>query len=97
MPECFIWGEPYGHACMLQQLADPLRCITDDWPESHFFVSEDNRNSVTERFVANLYPSVATLLDSHRAYLETMFKEVGRVETRQFERDNGPVPGGDPA
>lgn len=97
MPECFIWGEPYGHACMLQQLAEPLRCITDDWPESHFFLNEDNRDSVTERFVANLYPSVTMLLESHRAYLETMFKEVGRVETWQSERDNQSAPGRDPA
>ena len=82
MPQCFIWGEPYGHSCMLQDLAEPLRCITEDWPEPHFFFSPENRDAVSDRFVANLYPSVAKLLDSHRAFLETMFKY--------------PVPGCDP-
>ncbi|MCA9122672.1 MAG: sulfotransferase [Planctomycetaceae bacterium] len=97
MRECFIWGEPYGHSCMLQQLADPLRCITGDWPETHFFLNENSRDPLSGRFVANLYPSVTTLLDSHRAYLETMFKGVGRVETRPVEGDNTSPPGRDPA
>jgi len=46
MPECFIWGEPYGHSGMLQSLADPLRCMTADWPEPHFFLSPENRDAV---------------------------------------------------
>ncbi len=141
MPECFVWGEPYGHSCMLQNLADPLRCITDDWPEPHFFyerkvavtlrrdepatpdaaspldsarqdVIESNgsggelepvadgclrgdgdavrlitterdgyvaeRDGLSERFVANLYPSVVTLLDAHRAYFDTLFAKPAR-------------------
>ncbi|MDA1050975.1 MAG: hypothetical protein O3C40_10910 [Planctomycetota bacterium] len=146
MPECFIWGEPYGHSGMLQSLADPLRCITEDWPEPHFFYHGERASNVavtlrrdepaasdvaalvdaamrqefeaegrsaeveqevdralrdggetaglitterdgyigerdrdiTERFVANLYPSVATLLDAHRAYLETLFVQPAR-------------------
>ena len=73
MPRCLVWGEPYGHSCMLQNLADPLRCMTEDWPEPHFFLDAENRETVTERFVANLYPSVATLLDAHRAYFERLF------------------------
>jgi hypothetical protein len=141
MPECFVWGEPYGHSCMLQQLAEPLRCITDDWPEPHFFyeqkvavtlrrdepatldvaspvdsarqdVFESNgsgvdgkhvadgrvrdkgdavrlitterdgyvaeREGLSERFIANLYPNVATLLDAHRAYFDTLFANPAR-------------------
>ena len=40
MPSCMMWGEPYGHSCMLQSMADPLRCMTSDWPEPHFFYDE---------------------------------------------------------
>jgi Sulfotransferase family len=95
MPECFVWGEPYGHSGMLQGLADPLRCMTRDWPEPHFFyddtsatqVERDNGKLTTadhdvyelsERFVANLYPSVASLLAAHRAYFESLLIEPAR-------------------
>ena len=73
MPECMIWGEPYGHACMLEHLAEPLRCMTNDWPEPHFFLNDEERDCLTEQFVANLFPSVKSLVESHRAYFETMF------------------------
>ena len=78
MPECCIWREPYGHSCMLQQLAEPLRCITQDWPEPHLFLTDDNRETASERFIADLYPSVATLLEAHRAYFETLFAKPAR-------------------
>ncbi len=78
MPECTIWGEPYGHSCMLQNMADPLRCMTNDWPEPHFFLDDAGRDSVTERFVANMYPSVGSFLDAHRAYFETLFVKPAR-------------------
>ncbi|MDA1052535.1 MAG: sulfotransferase [Planctomycetota bacterium] len=78
MPECFVWGEPYGHAGLLQSLADPLRCITNDWPEPHFFFHDENCDSVSERFIANLYPSVTTLLAAHRAYFDTLFEKPAR-------------------
>lgn len=44
MPECFIWGEPYGHACLLQSLADPLRCMTNDWPECFLLECRESRH-----------------------------------------------------
>ena len=141
MPECFIWGEPYGHSGMLQSLADPLRCMTADWPERHFFYERNvavtlrrdepatldvksqldsvrheecesnglgadkeqvadgclrgdgdagrlitterdghfaERDGLSERFIANLYPSVATLLDAHRSYFDTLFAKPTR-------------------
>lgn len=74
MPECFVWGEPFGHACLIEQLADPIRCITNDWPEPHFLLTQNDDRELTESFVANLYPSVKTLLDSHRAYLQSLFE-----------------------
>ena len=90
MPECMIWGEPYGHACMLEHLAEPLRCMTNDWPEPHFFLNDSNRDSVTERFIANMYPSVKSLVEAHRAYFATLFKYPAKV-------DGGEALGRDPA
>ncbi len=101
MPEWFVWGEPYGHAGLLQNLADPLRCITEDWPEPHFFLNAENRETVTDRFVANLYPSTAALLDAHRAYLETLFKKSatsnGEAVAAQPGKATSPMPGCVPA
>jgi hypothetical protein len=73
MPECFVWGEPYGHACMLQSLADPLRCITEDWPDEEDGVRGRQGDGVTIRA-----PKVAALLEAHRAFFETLFAKPAR-------------------
>ena len=36
MSQCQIWGEPLGHAGLIERLADPLRTVSDRWPEPHF-------------------------------------------------------------
>src|SRR5260370_858511 len=33
MPACFIWGEPFGHADLIDSLADHLRCFTHRCPD----------------------------------------------------------------
>ncbi|MDA1053774.1 MAG: sulfotransferase [Planctomycetota bacterium] len=73
MPPCLIWGELYGHSGLLQSLADPLRCITDDWPGEE--ERERGRQGDGE---ARFTPSVAAMLDAHRAYLETLFAKPAR-------------------
>ena len=52
--------------------------MTQDWPKPHFFLNDESRDTVSERFVPNLYPSVAELLDAHRAYFETLFAKPAR-------------------
>lgn len=77
MPPCLIWGEPYGHARLLQSLADPLRCITDDWPDTRH-VSETEYPETAEGGVANLTPDVPSLLDAHRAYIDRLLIQPAR-------------------
>src|SRR3954454_6805561 len=36
LSHCFVWGEPFGHAGLLERMADPLRTVNKGWPEPHF-------------------------------------------------------------
>ena len=72
MPECFVWGEPYGHAGWLDGLAAPLRAMTSRWPEPAFVHEGTPAGSLADRFVANLYPHPAALREAGRAYLRTL-------------------------
>jgi hypothetical protein len=75
MPGCFVWGEPFGHAGLIDSLSDPLRCVTGRWPEPHFFYRGGSPQQLSERFIANLYPSVQNLLLAHQHYLQALFRE----------------------
>jgi hypothetical protein len=78
MPECFVWGEPYGHAGPIPALAETIRCFTDQWPEPHFFHRGEPTSKLEQRFIANLYPPVDALLAAHRAWFRELFAEPAR-------------------
>ncbi len=78
-PECLIWGEPYGHAWMIDSLAEPIRSITDSWPEPPFFYQGQDLKTLRESFIANLYPEPKYLLNAHLQYFDTMFARPARV------------------
>jgi hypothetical protein len=73
MPSCFLWGEPYGHAGLIETLADPIRAMTLGWPEPHFFHRGEDPQTLSTRFIANLYPSAQDLLFAHQAFFERLF------------------------
>ena len=54
MPRAFIWGEPYGHAGLVDSLADPLRAFTASWPEDECFHQGQSSDALRKRFIANL-------------------------------------------
>lgn len=70
---CFLWGEPFGHAGLIDSLADHLRCFTDRWPESHHFYRGGDAVALSQTFIANLYPSVQALLHAHQGFFERLF------------------------
>src|SRR5260370_12143738 len=78
MPACFIWGEPFGHADLIDSLADHLRCFTDRWPEPHFLYQGARPELLARQFIANLYPSVQDLLAAHQHFLHTLLAEPAR-------------------
>jgi hypothetical protein len=79
-PEVLIWGEPYGHAALIDQLAYPLRCMTDTWPHDDWFdVPVPGDPTQHQAWTANLYPPVTALLKAHVAWFEEIFAAPART------------------
>ncbi len=74
----FVWGEPFGHAGLVESMAGPLRCFTDRWPEPHHFREGRDAGSLGREFIANLHPPVHDLREAHRAYFRALFAEPAR-------------------
>jgi hypothetical protein len=78
--DVLIWGEPFGHAAPIDQLAAPLRCMTDAWPHDDWFTvpaPDDTRGK--QSWTANLFPPVSALLASHVRWFEALFAEPARA------------------
>ena len=73
-PDVLIWGEPYGHAALVDQLAYPIRCVTERWPHDEWFdVPAPDDHGARQAWMANLYPPVAALLAAHVQWFEQLF------------------------
>ena len=79
LSECLVWGEPFGHAGLLERLADPLRAFTPRWPEPHFLYTGQPTEKLTEKFVANLYPPPVALLNAYLAWFDEVFAKPARA------------------
>jgi hypothetical protein len=78
MRECFLWGEPFGHSGLVDSLADPIRCFNERWPEAHHFHSGEETESLSQRFIANLYPPVDDLIRAQQSYFLRLLAEPAR-------------------
>ena len=65
----FVWGEPFGHAGLVEAMAEPIRCLTEGWPEAHHFHQGQDAGVLARTFIGNLYPSIRDLREAHRATL----------------------------
>jgi hypothetical protein len=79
MSECLIWGEPLGQAGLIERLADPLRTVSDRWPEPHFVYRGQRIETLQEKFVANLYPPPQHWLAAHLAWFDALFAQPARA------------------
>lgn len=77
--QCLVWGEPLGHGGLLEHLADPLRAVTDRWPEPHFLYRGQPADQLAERFIANLYPPMEHLVAAYLAWFEALFARPARA------------------
>lgn len=75
MRNVWMWGEPFGHAWLVDSISSHLRCLTPVWPQSDFFHQGQSAEELEEKFIANLYPPVQALLDAHRRFFETLLGE----------------------
>ena len=70
-----IWGEPYSHARMIDAIAEPIRCFTENWPHDTWFASGASAEDLSRRWVANLYPPMESLLRGHLDLFQRLFAE----------------------
>lgn len=81
--QVLIWGEPYDRCCYVQRLAETLQALDPEWPPDRFLLSAREETGSTDHaneWIANLYPDLADLRASHRAFFDRLFADpaVGR-------------------
>jgi Sulfotransferase family len=77
--EVIVWGEPWGHAALIETLAAPLRCVTDAWPHDDWFLRGGERpQTLSARWIANLYPTMDDMLAAHLGFFDALFDAPAR-------------------
>jgi hypothetical protein len=68
----FIWGEPYHRSDLVRRMAESLLPFGADWPPPEYIHSDVGTGDPQDGWIANLYPTLPRLLDSHRAFLREL-------------------------
>ncbi len=71
--DVLIWGEPYDECGMIQALADTTKAFRAGWPPQDYYYDGTPPGELSGNWIANLFPSLADLRDSHRALFDTLF------------------------
>jgi hypothetical protein len=82
LSQCLVWGEPLGHAGLIERLADPLRAVNDHWPEPHFVYRGQPVDSLAGKFIANLYPQPRHWMEALLAWFDALFARPARAAGR---------------
>ncbi|MES9969184.1 MAG: sulfotransferase [Candidatus Thiodiazotropha sp.] len=74
-----VWGEPYAHSDYIRKMADSLRIFQNDLPRDQFFIDhyqpdEESSQSLSDLWVANLYPMPSDLIDAHRQFFIRLYE-----------------------
>jgi len=67
--EMIIWGEPFGRAGIIPRLAITLTAFDFNWPLNDFFDYNFDLLDLSNKWIANLSPSVDYLKKAHRELL----------------------------
>ena len=79
MKERWMWGEPYGHSGLMENLSTVFRCLTQDWPEDNFLENHPRfNNTYDQTWIANLYPDPQHLVEATLQYMQTLFATPAR-------------------
>ncbi len=76
--DALIWGEPYDHCDLVRRLADSVRAFDRDFPPDHFLFERgqlSKADTLSAKWVANMYPHPRHLRRAHRAFFETLYGE----------------------
>jgi hypothetical protein len=68
----FIWGEPYHRTDLVRRLAESLIPFATGWPPPEYVHAQTGDGDRHDGWIANLYPALPRLLDSHRALLREL-------------------------
>ena len=76
-PDIQVWGEPYSNTNLIPMLAQSSMALaTPNWlDERHFINHEVIRSNPENYFIANWYPPLQAMFESHRAMLDRLFKQ----------------------
>ena len=76
-PSIQVWGEPYLNTNLIPMLAQSSMALTaPDLPDSRHFINlQVIRDNPENYFIANWYPPLQVMFESHRAMLDRLFKQ----------------------
>ncbi len=74
----FIWGEPYGGAGIVENMAEHFLAFSEIWPVetnflTNFLVQNNGLANIHNKWTANVTPNIEDLILSHRKFFETLF------------------------
>lgn len=73
--DILIWGEPFAHSNIHDNLLNQFRAFTRQWPPDIFFLSKMRMDRISDVWTANLYPDVEHLFDAHRSFYHRLFAD----------------------
>jgi hypothetical protein len=81
MKERWMWGEPYRHSGLIDNLSLVFRSVTEQWPQDKFLENHP-RYSAEEKhpWIANLYPDPQHLVSATLQYLQALFAEPAKAK-----------------
>jgi len=71
--DTLIWGEPFGHAGIIQYLSKPLIAFTEEWPVKKEMLYVDDPKKLSQKWVANLSPPVEQYYLAQRDFMLKLF------------------------
>ena len=76
-PSMQVWGEPYANTNLIPMLAQSARALTapDSLHKGHFINLQVIRDNPENYFIANWYPPMQAMYESHRTMLDRLFKQ----------------------
>jgi len=80
-PEIMIWGEPFAKASIIQSMATQFRGFTMEWPDDGYVI-DAIQGSLSQEWIANVYPVFWNFYEAHRRFFETVFAEPAAARGR---------------
>lgn len=73
--EVLVWGEPWNRCDLVGMLRRSLQPFDGDWPGDAATAPDATAAELSDRWIANLFPPVGDLVESHRALFRRQYAE----------------------